>query len=281
MPGPGTGHQGWGVHVDLVVNPTDCPAPAALEAARLADEVGFDGVWLYDHLSGVSLGGDWALEPWTMLGAIAATTSRVAVGPLVANVTTRHPATLAVAAATLQDVSGGRAVLGLGAGAGPESAFAAEMTMVGMSPRPAADRRAMVVEAIEVIRRIWDGRADYAGDHFGLAGARGFLRPEPVPPIIVGANGPKLAAAAAPLADGMNFHSFEPHLDALVGAARAAAGSKGLLVTVQARLEPEWWEPGHSNREAMLALGVDRLMLEWRAADGTGPISEAAGHFEG
>ena len=178
---------------DISLDPTDMTAGRVVEAAAAAERSGFDGVWIYDHFSGVTLGGDSISDPWPLLGAVAVMTGRISLGPLVANVTVRHPAHIAVAAATLQDLSGGRFVLGLGAGAGPGSPFSREMAMVGMTPEPAQARREMVMEAIDVIRRLWSGGGDSDGVHYSLHGAEGFPIPVPIPPIIVGANGPKMS----------------------------------------------------------------------------------------
>ena len=86
--------------------------------AAFAQAAGFDGVWVYDHLAGSVHRAPHVLECWTVLTAIAATVPRLRVGSLVLNVANRRPGTLAVAAATLQEVSGGRLLLGLGAGGG-------------------------------------------------------------------------------------------------------------------------------------------------------------------
>ena len=97
----------FGAHVDEV-----------LAGATAAGEAGFGGVWLYDHLAGSVHGRDRVLECWTTLTAIAATVPRIMVGPLVLNVANRPAGTLAVMAATLQELSGGRLLLGIGAGGG-------------------------------------------------------------------------------------------------------------------------------------------------------------------
>src|SRR2546428_5393268 len=88
-------------------------------AALAAEESGFDGLWTWDHLRDP----DGAAEPgvpeaWTVLTALAEVTRRIALGPLVLNVANRHPGVLANMAATLQAVSGGRLLLGIGAGGG-------------------------------------------------------------------------------------------------------------------------------------------------------------------
>ena len=249
---------------DVSLDPTDVPAERLVEAATRAELAGFDGVWLYDHFSGATLGGSSIADPWPLLGAIAVSTDRVSLGPLVTNVTVRHPVHVAVASATLQDLSGGRFILGIGAGAGPGSSFSQEMRMVGLDPEPAPSRREMVSEAIEVIRRLWSGGGDFDGEHHALRGAEGFMVPEPPPPIIVGANGPKMSRIAGSVGDGVNLHSHEIDLPGLVGVVREAEGVTP-IITVEAPMELPWLNG--SARARMVELGVDRLILKWHGAN--------------
>src|SRR4029078_2528158 len=93
--------------------------------------MGFDGVWLYDHLAGSVHGAPHVLECWTVLTAVAASVPRLTVGSLVLTVATRDPGTLAVMAATLQEVSGGRLLLGIGAGGGVGTPYASEQLALG------------------------------------------------------------------------------------------------------------------------------------------------------
>ncbi|MFN5605381.1 MAG: LLM class flavin-dependent oxidoreductase, partial [Actinomycetes bacterium] len=92
--------------------------PEYREMIRVAEENGFDSVWLGDHLlyrgDGRPERGPW--EAWTMLAALAAETERVEFGPLVACAGFHPPAVLAKMAATIDEISGGRFILGLGAG---------------------------------------------------------------------------------------------------------------------------------------------------------------------
>ena len=92
--------------------------PEVLAMARAAEEVGFESIWLGDHLlyrgDGREERGPW--EVWTQLAAIAAVTERVALGPLVACASFHPPGLIAKMAASVDDISGGRFVLGLGAG---------------------------------------------------------------------------------------------------------------------------------------------------------------------
>ena len=104
--------------IDLLFDPFGARWPDVRDGALAAEGEGFDGVWLYDHLAGSVHRQDRVLESWTTLTAIAATVPRLAIGPMVLNVANRDAGTLGVMAATLQEISGGRLLLGLGAGGG-------------------------------------------------------------------------------------------------------------------------------------------------------------------
>jgi alkanesulfonate monooxygenase SsuD/methylene tetrahydromethanopterin reductase-like flavin-dependent oxidoreductase (luciferase family) len=258
---------------DLTLVPFDATPSELVEAARVAEDAGFDGVWTYDHLSGTTFGAAWTLDPWTVLAAVATATDRLTIGPLVVNSIVRHPAHVAVAAATLQSLSGGRAMLGLGAGAGPDR-FGKELAMVGMPRLGAAERRGMVEESVAVIRSLWRGDPEMKGTHFELRDATAFLTPDPAPPIVLGANGPKMAELAGRVADGINLHGREEDLEGLVETARRAAGQEALLVTVEAPLEEEWM--AGTGRERLEQIRVDRVIYRWRTEHGLGAIDRAA-----
>ena len=164
-------------------------------------------MWLYDHLAGSVHGRDRVLECWTTLTAIAATVPRIMVGPLVLNVANRPAGTLAVMAATLQELSGGRLLLGIGAGGGRDTPYVAEQEALGREVPGDARRRAEVADQVMTLKAVWRG---HHGD------ADGFLRPEPFPPIVVGGFGAKMAALAGAVGDGVNLPG--------ASAARAARG---------------------------------------------------------
>ena len=184
------------MQIDLLFDPFGATWSDVREGAIAAEGEGFDGVWLYDHLAGSVHGESRVLECWTTLTAIAATVPRIAVGPMVLNVANRHPGTLGVMAATLQEVSGGRLLLGLGAGGGRDTPYAAEQRAFGRPVPGDVARRAAVETAVATLRSVWSGTVNGVG---------GFLRPDPPPPIILGGFGPKMAELAGRVADGVNL----------------------------------------------------------------------------
>jgi alkanesulfonate monooxygenase SsuD/methylene tetrahydromethanopterin reductase-like flavin-dependent oxidoreductase (luciferase family) len=241
------------VQIDLLFDPFGVTWREVREGAIAAEAEGFDGLWLYDHLAGSVHGQARVLECWTILTAVAAIVPRLVVGPMVLNVANREPATLAVMAATLQEVSGGRLILGLGAGGGRNTPYAAEQLALGRSVEGDQRRRAVVGSTISIMRSVWTGT---------VGGVSGFLRPEPAPPIIVGAFGPKMAELAGRQADGVNVGNG-PGLERLLDVARAARSSSGrdpsqLLVTVSSALS-------ESAVRRLDRLEVDRLVVFVRA----------------
>jgi alkanesulfonate monooxygenase SsuD/methylene tetrahydromethanopterin reductase-like flavin-dependent oxidoreductase (luciferase family) len=242
---------------------------ADMRAAALAvEEAGFDGLWTWDHLRDPDdESGPGVPEAWTVLSALAEVTRRIALGPLVLNVANRHPGLLANMAATLQAVSGGRLLLGIGAGGSRRTPYATEQYALGLDVDRDAVRAKRVAEAIEVMRRLWSGDgASFAGDHYRLERPSGYLRPEPAPPIIVGGFGPRMAAIAGRHADGFNTQAFSPRLGDLVRIARderAAAGrdAASFIVTVFAGMDERWLRPDSRARQMLDRVGVQRLIL--------------------
>jgi len=204
------------VHVDLLFDPFGARWSDVRAGAIAAEQAGFDGVWTYDHLAGSVHRESHVLECWTTLTAIAAVTERIAIGPMVLNVANRSAGTLAVMAATLQEVSGGRLLLGIGAGGGRDLPYAHEQYALGRDLPGDRVRRANVEAAIAMLREVWTGT---------VGGVSGFLRPEPLPPIIVGGFGPKMAELAGRLGDGLNAGGTQ--LPALVKVAREAHEAAG------------------------------------------------------
>src|SRR6185503_11144805 len=144
---------------DLLLMPMSARWADLRAAALAAEEAGFDGLWTWDHLRDPDGdgGGPGVPEAWTTLTALAAVTTRLMLGPLVLNVGNRHPGVLANMAATFQAVSGGRLLLGIGAGGSQRTPYAAEQQAIGQAVERDAVRAGKVVEAIELIRRLWSG----------------------------------------------------------------------------------------------------------------------------
>jgi alkanesulfonate monooxygenase SsuD/methylene tetrahydromethanopterin reductase-like flavin-dependent oxidoreductase (luciferase family) len=258
---------------DISLSPFDISVADLVAAARVAEAEGFDGVWTYDHVSGAAAQRESVLDPWIVLSAIAGGTERIGLGPLVLNATARHPAHIAVAAATLQELSGGRLTLGMGAGAGADR-YGTELAMVGIPRWTAAERRDRTEEAVGVVRALWRGKPFLEGSHHRLVEAAGFRRPDPEPQIVIGANGPKMAALAGRVADAVNFHWFEDDLEGLAAIARRTSGRHDFAVTVEAPLDHEWL--AGDGRARLERLAVSRVMYQWNAAIGTSAIVEAA-----
>jgi alkanesulfonate monooxygenase SsuD/methylene tetrahydromethanopterin reductase-like flavin-dependent oxidoreductase (luciferase family) len=252
---------------DLLLIPMGARWADLRGAAAEAEDAGFDGLWTWDHLRDPEEGGARVPEAWTVLSALASATSRVALGPLVLNVSSRHPGILANMAATLQEVSGGRLVLGIGAGAHRRMAYAEEYRGIGLDVPRDPVRAARVAEACQVLRRLWAGdAAAFEGEHYRLARPTGFLRPDPPPPIVVGGFGPRMAGIAGRHADGFNTQAAHPRLAELVATARAERAASGrdpagLLVTAFAGWRDAYLDPSSAARASLGKAGVERLIL--------------------
>jgi alkanesulfonate monooxygenase SsuD/methylene tetrahydromethanopterin reductase-like flavin-dependent oxidoreductase (luciferase family) len=237
------------VQVDVLLDTFGCRWHDLRNGAALAEQAGFDGVWLNDHLAGSIEGAPHVLECWTALSALAVSVPRLTVGSLVLNVANRDPGTLAVMAATLQHVSRGRLLLGLGAGAGAGTTYAAEQAALGRRLATGRERRAMVIRTVETLRRVWSGR---------VGPAAGFLRPEPVPPVVIAALGPKMAELAGRVGDGICVQVGSTMTE-LVTIARRAHAESGrdparLLVTASLAAPSERTRPS-------VGMDVDRLIV--------------------
>ncbi|MBN9102833.1 MAG: LLM class F420-dependent oxidoreductase [Pseudonocardia sp.] len=155
---------------------------------HVADDSGFDHCWNMDHFA--SLGPDDGLdifEAWTLLAGMAALTSRTRIGCSVTGNTYRHPAVLAKAAVTVDQLSGGRLEFGIGAGWAEN-----EHTMLGLPFGTAGDRADRLEEALPVIRSLWTApRTTFTGRHYRLIDAVAEPKPvqSPHPPIWIGGTG--------------------------------------------------------------------------------------------
>jgi probable F420-dependent oxidoreductase len=169
-------------------------------AAALAEARGYDAVWLRDHVSlGEALDQPYSLECFTMMAALARDTRRVRIGSLVAAAPFRNPALLAKMGATIDVISGGRLVLGIGAGNVPQ-----EFAEYGYAFPSGGERLERLDEAIQVIRLLWtEERATFRGRHYRVTNAQNEPKPtqRPHPPIVVGVSGPRALRVVARRAD--------------------------------------------------------------------------------
>ncbi|MFN2562706.1 MAG: LLM class flavin-dependent oxidoreductase [Jatrophihabitans sp.] len=189
----------FGVHLGL--NQVGDPAPDRLayyEQLLAIGEGALSALWVSDHLQKDDAP---VLEAWTTLTYLAALAPSFRVGHLVLSQSYRNPALLAKMAATLQMLTGGRFVLGLGAGWQAD-----EYHAYGFPFPSAGERIAQLGEAIDLIRAMWSGSpASYAGRHYRVEGAHCEPRPEPHPPILVGGQGQKVMRMVAEKADAWHW----------------------------------------------------------------------------
>jgi F420-dependent oxidoreductase-like protein len=158
------------------------------DAARCFDELGYDSVWVCDHLYGVPFPNLPIFEAWTELAAVAALTREVELGTLVTPPFFRNPAVLAKQIATIDHVSGGRTICGLGAGW-----MSNEFESYGLEFPDVAERLRALRETIEVLRLLWtEPSTTYEGAHVHVTDA--YCEPKPVrrPPILIGGGGEKV-----------------------------------------------------------------------------------------
>jgi alkanesulfonate monooxygenase SsuD/methylene tetrahydromethanopterin reductase-like flavin-dependent oxidoreductase (luciferase family) len=170
--------------------------PEYLAMAQAAEAVGFDSIWVGDHLlyRGDDGGETGPWDAWTLLAALAARTERVQLGPLVACTAFHPPGLIARMAATLAEVSGGRFVLGLGAGWNEE-----EFRAFGL---PYDQRVSRFEESFTIIRRLLAGeRVTLDGSHVQAQDAVLIPAPPTPPLLMIGSNGPRMLAISLPHVD--------------------------------------------------------------------------------
>jgi probable F420-dependent oxidoreductase len=233
--------------------------PEYVAIARAAEEVGFDSVWVGDHLlyrgDGRAERGPW--DAWTLLAGLAAVTERVALGPLVACTAFQRPGLLARTAAAVDELSGGRLVLGVGAGWNE-----AEFSAFGI---PFDRRIARFEEAFEIVRRLLGGeRVTFAGDYETVEDAVLLPAPARRVPLMVGANGPRMLAATLPHVDAWNTW-FDVYGNTPEGFAAATAA-------VDEAARQAGRDPRAIERSACVLVVVDRAAGERPIPEGLAPL---------
>ena len=249
--------------------------PELLSIARAAEEAGFDSLWLGDHLlydlPGGITRGPW--EAWTSLAALAAVTQRIELGPLVASTSFHAPAMLAKQAATVDAISGGRLILGLGAGWNER-----EYRAFGF---PYDHRVSRFAEAFTIIRGLLrDGRMDFAGTYYRVEDC--VLDPAPVrpggPPLVLGSIGPRMLRIGLPHVQAWNvwwsdygnttegFAAVRDRVEEAAAQAGRAPGEVEATAAVLVRM------PGGTGRLMGEAYDADVLPVQ-------GSATEIAGHL--
>jgi probable F420-dependent oxidoreductase len=239
-----------GIQLPEVEREVRWPEVAAI--ARAAEESGFDSIWLGDHLlyrgDGRRERGPW--DVWTQLAALAAVTERVSLGPLVACTAFHPPGILARMAAAVDEISGGRLVLGIGAGWNE-----AEFRAFGV---PFDHRVSRFEEAFGIVSRLLAGeRVTVSGRFHSVEDA--VLLPPPARrvPLMIGAHGPRMLEIALPHVDAWNtwFEQYGndprrfPDLNGRIDDAARAAGREPAEIQRSACLLVEA-EPGSDERDA-------------------------------
>jgi probable F420-dependent oxidoreductase len=162
-------------------------------AAVEFDRLGYDSVWVCDHVYGVPNPTLPILEGWSLLAAVAAVTERVGLGTLVTPPFFRNPAILAKQIATIDQIAGGRCIAGLGAGW-----FQPEFEAYGCDFPPLGKRLEALEETAEILKRMWgDERASFSGNFARVDEA--ICEPKPVrrPPILIGGGGERVLMGIA------------------------------------------------------------------------------------
>ena len=242
-----------------------------VEAARWAEDVGFESLWLNDHMQ-VDPPPEEApiFEPFVEIAGLAVETRRARLGHLVLAAAYRNAGLTAKAISTVDVISGGRAILGIGAGWRED-----EWLAYGYGFPPASERLAILADYLEIISRmLGPGRATWDGVHAHVRDAihepKGLQQPRI--PILIGGNGPKVTwRLAARFADELNLDALPPErVDAALPVIRDRCREierdpASLAVSVFIWGEAGDVRPGPERRQRFRdyeALGLDRIIVQ-------------------
>ncbi|WP_394550900.1 LLM class flavin-dependent oxidoreductase [Agromyces sp. MMS24-JH15] len=236
--------------------------PEAARRWRRAEELGFDHAWTYDHLSWRSLADQRWHATVPLLTAAATVTERIELGFFVASPNYRHPVPFAKDLATLDDISGGRILLGVGSGGTGFDAFV--LGQAELTPRERHDRFVEFVDALDVLLRFEEpgsGGISFDGDWFTAHEARMVGTParRPRMPLLVAGNGPRAIRYAATVGDGWVTTG---------GQSEDAAGWWTDLASLAARFDDAWAATGRPGapRRILSLDDADRYSLSSAAA---------------
>ena len=196
--------QGWKMELASISGP-QAKWAKAIEVAVLAEELGLDSLWTYDHFHNVPVPAhETMFECWTTLAAISQRTSTIMLGQMVGCAPYRNPALLAKITSNIDVMSGGRLIWGIGAGW-----YEHEFKGYGYDFPKASDRIRVMRETVEIVKAMWsEADVSYDGKHFQLEGAQCDPKPlqQPHPQILIGGGGEQLTLrVVARHADASNF----------------------------------------------------------------------------
>ena len=237
--------------------------------ARIAEDGGFAGLFRSDHFYNPNPPEKASLECWISLAWLASHTSRIEFGPLVSPMSFRDPRLLARQAAAVDDLSGGRLLVGLGAGWQEREHKAFGYDLLERGPRFARYR-----DGVQVVSLLLHGDepVSFKSDYFPLGGAILLPRPKQKVRIVIGGNGPRRTLGlAAQFADEWNCTYQTPH------------GFRELSAALDARLAERGREPREVKRTMMtgIILGRDSAELEQRLAGRSAESMRARGALVG
>lgn len=240
-----------------------------LAVAEAAERLGFDGLYTSDHyLSDVAVPEPGSNDAWTLLGALAARTERLRLGTMVSPVTFRLPAVLAKAATTVDRISGGRAVLGMGAGWWDQ-----EHRSHGVPFPTTGERFEMLEEQLEILHGLWSEEVySFESRHYAIEGCRFLPKPvqRPHPPIVLGGKGgPRMARLVARWGDEFNRVGGTPEqVREAIERVRSAVADAGR-------------DPSGVTISFMTWVMVGRTEQEWRArVEVARSMDRSAGAFD-
>jgi F420-dependent oxidoreductase-like protein len=196
--------QGWKTELSSI-DGAEAQWSTVVQKARLVDELGYDSLWVYDHVHNVPVPSNEALfECWTTLAGLSQVTERVRLGQMVGCASYRNPSLLAKITSNIDVMSGGRLDWGIGAGW-----YDGEYRAYGYDFPEAKDRIRGLRETVEIVKLMWsEAEATYDGRIYSVTGAQCDPKPvqDPHPPIWIGGAGEQLTLrVVARLADRSNF----------------------------------------------------------------------------
>jgi alkanesulfonate monooxygenase SsuD/methylene tetrahydromethanopterin reductase-like flavin-dependent oxidoreductase (luciferase family) len=181
-------------HFGVTIPQIKRPWAAAADSARGFERMGFDSIWVCDHLYGPQSPQLPILEAWSMVSALAAITERVEIGTLVTPAGMRNAAHLGKVIATADNIAGGRVIAGLGAGWMPR-----EFTDFGVPFLSTGERLGQLSETVELLRRMWSEEEEvtYAGEYVAATNVVCQPKPPRRVPILIGGGGEKVTLKLA------------------------------------------------------------------------------------